>query len=68
MLTFLVFLRVVRRLEIVPSDAVVAPETVNIRHRVYPSPERIHTSVRAQGPRVLGTTRTEGPFLLCWPI
>lgn len=39
-ITFLVFLRLIRRLEIVPSDAVVAPETVNIRNRVYPGPER----------------------------
>ena len=39
-LTFLVFLRVIRRLEIVPPDAVVAPQTVSIRHRVYSGPER----------------------------
>ena len=43
MLTFLVFLRVVRCLEVVPSDAVVAAKTVNVGHRVYPSPGRTGT-------------------------
>lgn len=46
MLTFLVFLRVVRRLEVVPSNAVVASETVNIRHRVHPSPK--HTGPKTK--------------------
>ena len=40
MLTFLVFLRLARRFEVVPSDAVVAPEAVDVRHGVHPSPER----------------------------
>ena len=45
-LTFLVFLRVVRRLEVVPSNAVVASETVNIRHRVHPSPKHTRSKTR----------------------
>jgi hypothetical protein len=72
MLTFFVFLRVVRRFEIVPSDPVVAPETVDIRHRVYPSPERIrsyiYVDISLSEPDVLEIVRTEGLSLLCWPI
>lgn len=53
MLTFLVSLRIVRRLEVVPSNAVIASETVNIRHRVHPSP-------KYTGPQNI-SSRHEGP-------
>jgi hypothetical protein len=45
MLTFLVFLRRVRCLEIVPADAVVAPEAVDVRHRVYPGPKQVGSKI-----------------------
>ena len=38
-LTFFVLLRLIRRLEVVPSNPIVTPKTMNIRHRVYPSSE-----------------------------
>ena len=67
MLTFLVSLRVVRRLEVVPSNAVIASETVNIRHRVHSSPKYTGQNI-SPGTAVLEVTRTEELSLLYWPI
>ena len=67
MLTFLVFLRLARCLEIVPSNAVVAPKAVDVRHRVHPSPESKY-QFKAQEPTVLEITRTIKPAPLCLPI
>ena len=49
MLTFLVLLCLARRLEIVPSNAVVAPEAVDVRHRVHPSPDHVEISALGTG-------------------
>ena len=69
-LTFLVFLCLIRCLVIVPADAVIAPKAVNVRHGVYASPEPAVSKYqfKAQELIALEITRTITPALLCLPI